>query len=56
MPIKINELVIQIKVHEANKKAGASKVAATGLLLTTEQQKLALTKGFLSLLEDRETR
>ncbi len=54
MPIKINELVIQIKVHEANKKVDTN--TAAGLLFTTEQQKLALTKDFLSLLEDRETR
>ncbi|TDG95296.1 hypothetical protein [Cardinium endosymbiont of Culicoides punctatus] len=56
MPIKINELIIQVKVYEANKKIDVPKHAAGDLLWNTEQQKLALTKGFSNLLAERETR
>lgn len=56
MPIKINELVIQIKVYGTNPKTENHKSMPAAFLLNTEQQKLALTKDFLNLLKDRETR
>ncbi|ROT46923.1 hypothetical protein [Candidatus Cardinium hertigii] len=56
MPIKINELIIQIKVYETNKKVENPNPTSLNFLLHTEQQKLALTKDVLNLLEDRETR
>lgn len=57
MPVKINELVIQVKVYEANKQVDHAKsMPASFLLHTTEQQKLALEREVLNLLEDRATR
>lgn len=56
MPIKINELVIQVKVYEKKQVDNTKSMPANFLLNTTEQQKLALARDFLHLLEDRETR
>ncbi|CCM10239.1 hypothetical protein ACRRVA_02565 [Candidatus Cardinium hertigii] len=57
MPVKINELVIQVKVYETNKQVDHTKSMPAGFLLhTTEQQKLALERDVLNLLEDRATR
>lgn len=57
MPIKINELVIQVKVYETNPKVeNAKSMPADFLLNATEHEKLALVRDFLSLLEDREAR
>lgn len=57
MPVKINELVIQVKVYETNKQVdNAKNMPASFLWNTTEQQKLALARDFLNLLEDRATR
>lgn len=57
MPVKINELVIQVKVYETKKQVdNATNMPTSFLWNTTEQQKLALTRDFLNLLEDRATR
>ncbi|CDG49970.1 hypothetical protein [Cardinium endosymbiont of Bemisia tabaci] len=57
MPVKINELVIQVKVYESNKQVDCAKNRSDVFLFnTTEQQKLALARDFLNLLEDRSTR
>ena len=56
MPVKINELVIQLKVCETSKQAENLKSQPETFLCTTEQQKLALAKDILNVLEDREAR
>ncbi|AWN82119.1 DUF5908 family protein [Candidatus Cardinium hertigii] len=54
MPIKINELVIRVKVCETNKQE-ESAVHRSGHLVS-EQQKLDLIQDCLYLLEEREVR
>lgn len=57
MPLKINELVIQVKVCQNDKLLEEhNNPTASFLSNTTEQEKLALAKDFLSLLEHKETR
>jgi len=55
MPVKINELVIQVKVYETNKPVDHTK-SMPASFHTTEEQKLALERDVLNLLEDRATR
>lgn len=56
MPVKINELVIQVKVCETKQQVENPKSPPASLLCITEQEKLALAKDLLNLLEDRQTR
>ena len=56
MPIKINELIVQIKVHESNKQVESTRNTPVDYLLPTEQQKMLLAKDFLHLLEEQEVR
>ena len=56
MPIKINELVIQIKVCEASKKIEKHMHSPESFLLETEHQKLSVLQDFLHLLADQEVR
>ncbi len=57
MPVKINELVIQVKVYESNVQGEHDKTTLDGLgSNTTEQQRIELARDLLHLLEDREAR
>ncbi|WP_243517950.1 MULTISPECIES: hypothetical protein [unclassified Candidatus Cardinium] len=59
MAVKINELVVQIKVSEtntSNKQLAEPTDTSSSLLCPTEQQKSALAKDLLNLLEDQQAR
>ena len=56
MPIKINEFIVQIKVHESNKPVDSPGNLPVDSLLPIEQQKLLSTKDFLYLLAEQEVR
>ncbi len=56
MPIKINELVIQVKVHDDPKQMDLLTHTLMDVFPTTEQQRLLLAKDLLDLLEIQEAR
>lgn len=58
MPVKINELVVQIKVCGGAKEqvANPENIPAGALLHTTTEQQLALVRDVVQLLEEREAR
>ncbi|WP_243018236.1 hypothetical protein [Candidatus Cardinium hertigii] len=59
MAVKIKELVLQIKVYEtntSNKQLAESTDTSSSSLCATEQQKSALAKYLLNLLEDQQAR
>ncbi len=57
MPIKINELVIQVKVYESNKQVDNAKNMPANCLAHTTEQQIAFTKDVINdVLDDREAR
>ncbi|WP_342265099.1 hypothetical protein [Cardinium endosymbiont of Philonthus spinipes] len=57
MSVVIKELLIQLKVCEPNNQVDNAKNLPSNFAMhPTEQQKLALERDFLRLLEDREAR